>query len=101
MNKLSINSPNKIAELHGPDQKRTRNEASKKAAESTGKSVERNDNVAVSGKASEVAQLASQVSKLPEVRSELIEKFSAKLESGDFRPSSKALASAILFEELT
>lgn len=57
------------------------------------------DRVNVSSKAAEVGRLVGEIKELPDVRSEKVEEVRGKVERGEFAPSAKTIADAILNEE--
>jgi flagellar biosynthesis anti-sigma factor FlgM len=86
-------------ELQNDPVKSSRKSGVRNAPEATRSSeISAGDTVQLSGRHSEVQQLAALVANLPEVRTERVAPLQAKVQSGSYHPDSAEVADAMIAE---
>lgn len=99
MDKVNFNGLGSVDQLRlrtKVDSERAANESREKAVNNP---LNPSDEVSVSERAASVQQIVDKISNIPEVRQDRVEALREQIQAGNYNPSSKDIADAILREE--
>ena len=101
MNSVKLNGANDAESLRLARRGETGRptEANQPAPPSGAKSASGADTINVSDQAATVGRLAAKVAELPDVREERVAALRARVESGNYQPSAREIADAIINQE--
>lgn len=100
MNKISIDTSNKVNELRNTSQEKIRSKPAETAKSGENKAAVQHDDMKFSKRAAEVRGLSERASKMADVRSQLVDHFKNSISAGKYNPPASDISAALLSEEL-
>jgi negative regulator of flagellin synthesis FlgM len=98
MNKINGNTSNSFEAISAARQNEVRKGENETSVENKN-GVRGADKIELSGEASKISRLVDRIRELPDVREDKVNALKAKIEAGEFNPTSDAIADAILKSE--
>lgn len=96
---IKINKPHDSEAIHSVGRSDVKRAGKNETQAIENKSVVESDKVNLSSVALETGKLIDSLKELPDVRQDRVEKLQQQISSGNFQPSSEAIADAILKDE--
>lgn len=99
MDKVNLNGVNSLDQLRSKNNVEKDRSANESRTKITNSPLNPSDEISVSDRGASIQQIVEKISDIPQVRQERVEALRQQIHQGNFNPSAKDIADAILRDE--